>query len=59
MHVPDGMTVKSLSARLQHGSCVPSRVKPKIITYHLCQIALNQKLLHTFGKCVNFQVMLK
>ena len=42
----DCVTVVSFSASLQHkasdrGLCLPYHVKPKIITYHLCQIALN------------------
>jgi len=57
--VPDSMTVKSFSARLQHGSCVPNHVKLKIITYHLYQIALNQKLLHKFGKWCKFSSHVK
>ena len=54
IQVLDRMTVISLSARIEHGSCVPNHVNPKIIMYHLCQTALNQKLLHKFGKWCQF-----
>jgi len=54
----DGLTVMSLFASLKHksghGSCVPHHVKPKIIVYHLCQIALNQKLCRNFEKWCEF-----
>jgi hypothetical protein len=38
---------------------MPHRVKPKMIAYHPCQIALYQKLSHNFKKWCNFQVTLK
>jgi len=59
VHVTDGIMVTSVSAGLQHkmrdhGSCRLHRVKPKIITYHLCQMALNQMLSHKFEKWGKF-----
>jgi hypothetical protein len=50
-----GMTVTSPSASLQcqtsdHRSCTLHGVKLTVITYHLCQITLNQTLLYKFKK---------
>ena len=36
-----------------------TQMKPKIITYHLCQITLNQKLLHKFEKWCKFSSCIK
>ena len=42
-----------------HGSWMPHYVKPKVITYCLCQIALNQTLLHTFEIWCKFSIPVK
>jgi hypothetical protein len=52
IHMTDGMTVTLLSAGLKYRSYKPNGVKPKIITYHLCQIDIRQKLLCKFEKCI-------
>ena len=64
IHITDGMTVMSLSASPQHKtsaatSFMPSHIKLKMITYRLCQIALNQSLLCKFKSGVNFHDVLK
>jgi hypothetical protein len=64
IHVTGGMTVMPLSARPQRKtsaatSSMPNHIKPKIITYHLCQIALNQSLSCKFKSGVNFNAAFK
>ena len=69
IHMTDGMTVTSFYASLQqkmsnYDSCVPHHVKPKIITYHLCQVTLNRTLSHyqkwcIFSSCIKVKFLKK
>jgi hypothetical protein len=43
-----------LASRSDHRLCTPHRVKPKIIVYYLCEIALNHTLSRKFKKWCKF-----
>jgi hypothetical protein len=51
IHVTDGMTVTSLSASLLN--------KISVAMDHLCQITMNKKLSHKFGKWCKFSSIIK
>ena len=63
-HKTYGMTVTTFcyptkQAKCCHRLSMPNPIRPKIITYHLCQIALNRKLLHKFKKWCKFSSYIK